>query len=388
MISIVLPIYNSEKWISECVESILNQSYSLFELICVDDGSTDDSLRIIEAMSERDKRITIIKHPHNMGEGAARNTGIRQAKGDYIISVDSDDYLPEKALQILLENLLKHDSDIVVGGVDLVDVNKNIVHSHAVDKEYVNINPLEYPELSIFSTGYHWSMLYKRDIIYQNNILYKEDCVTSCDGYFLFTLVFYIKKMTIIPDIIYKYRQTPNSLARSKRNAHYLHDDINIYNLLYSKAQSDSAFQYATNRFHYRVNELFHTDLKRYYPYLSVDDKRDIFMSLASFFKKYDVADRLLEFYVYHDCIKIVTPLLIPFIFSLQSGNIDLCITIADAESLSQNSKRSDFITMNELARISFAARKYLPKQMKRMIAISKFFKKVNTPPAKAGGFD
>jgi glycosyltransferase involved in cell wall biosynthesis len=312
-----------------------------------------------------------------MGVGAARNTGIRQAKGDYIISVDSDDYLPENAFQILLENILKHDSDIVVGGVDLVDVNKNIVHTHAVSEEFININPLEYPELSIFSTGYHWSMLYKRDLIFKNNISYKEDCVVSSDGYFLFTLVFYINKMTIIPDIVYKYRQTPNSIARSKRNAQYLRDDIDIYDLLYANAKSDSAFKYATNRFHYRLDELFHTDLKRYYPNLSVDDKRSIFILLASFFKKYTVADRLLEFYVLHDCIKIASPLVIPFIFSLQSGNIDLCLAIADAESLSLNSRRRDFIAMHELSRISFIARKYLPKQMKREAGISNFLRKI-----------
>jgi hypothetical protein len=157
----------------------------------------------------------------------------------------------------------------------------------------------------------------------------------------------------------------------------YLLDDFNAYTLLYFNAKSDSSLQYATDRFHYRLDEFFYLDIKRSYPVLTADDKSDIFMSLASFFKKYAVSDLLLEFYTRHDCIKIASPLLIPFIFAIQSGNINLCLTIADAESLSQNSKRRDFITINELSRISFAARKHLLKQMKREAGISNFLRKI-----------
>src|SRR5690606_18531829 len=95
LISIVVPVYNSEKYLPECIESILNQNYANIELIIVNDGSTDNSLSIAEKFSENDSRIKILSQ-RNSGVSAARNLGISIAQGDYIGFVDSDDTVHEK----------------------------------------------------------------------------------------------------------------------------------------------------------------------------------------------------------------------------------------------------------------------------------------------------
>ena len=105
LISIIVPIYNAEKVIKRCIESISRQSYEMLEIILVDDGSTDQSLEICEDMSEKDSRIKII-HQNNGGVSRARNTGLKKATGQYIMMVDSDDYLYERAVELMLREIM------------------------------------------------------------------------------------------------------------------------------------------------------------------------------------------------------------------------------------------------------------------------------------------
>ncbi|WP_455683530.1 glycosyltransferase family 2 protein [Thomasclavelia sp.] len=116
MISIIVPIFNMSKYLSKCIESILAQSYSNFELILIDDGSTDDSLDICKKYAELDSRIIVLKKT-NGGQGSARNLGLERAKGEFITFVDSDDWIEKKLLETLLNNLKKYDADISCCGV-------------------------------------------------------------------------------------------------------------------------------------------------------------------------------------------------------------------------------------------------------------------------------
>lgn len=119
-ISIIVPIYNVEKYLSKCVDSILNQSFKDFELILVNDGSTDESGKICDAYSLKDKRIKVI-HQSNKGVGSACNVGINCAIGEYIAFIDPDDYIHENMYEILYKASIKDEADIVICNFYLVD---------------------------------------------------------------------------------------------------------------------------------------------------------------------------------------------------------------------------------------------------------------------------
>lgn len=111
MISIIVPIYNTEKYLSKCINSILQQTYQDFELILIDDGSTDNSLTICKKYSEKDERIKVL-HKENGGQGSARNLGLSVFRGDYVTFIDSDDWIDSRLLYVLLNNLISTNADI------------------------------------------------------------------------------------------------------------------------------------------------------------------------------------------------------------------------------------------------------------------------------------
>lgn len=112
MISVVIPVYNVEKYLNECIESVLTQTYTDYEIILVDDGSTDSSGHICDDYMTADSRVRVI-HQKNGGLSAARNTGLKEAKGEYIYFLDSDDYIEEYTLEYLVEVSVKENADVV-----------------------------------------------------------------------------------------------------------------------------------------------------------------------------------------------------------------------------------------------------------------------------------
>ena len=112
-VSVIVPVYNDELYLSNCLESLINQSLKDIEIICINDGSSDNSLSILEDYSDKDDRISYYSQA-NKGPGAARNKGIEKAKGDYIAFVDADDWLDLNALEKLYNQSIKNDSDMVL----------------------------------------------------------------------------------------------------------------------------------------------------------------------------------------------------------------------------------------------------------------------------------
>ena len=112
-ISVIIPIYNVEKYVEECLESVLSSKLDDIEIICVDDASNDGSLYKIEQLSAKDSRIKIIRHEKNMGLSEARNTGLKYATGKYVLFVDSDDFISSDALSILFREAENKKVDIV-----------------------------------------------------------------------------------------------------------------------------------------------------------------------------------------------------------------------------------------------------------------------------------
>lgn len=113
-ISVIIPAYNVEKYIEECLRSVINQTYRELEIIVVDDGSTDSTGKICDSLSKEDSRIIVI-HKDNAGAGFARNDGLKIASGDYICFLDADDFLPQDAYEYMIISLKKHKADLFIG---------------------------------------------------------------------------------------------------------------------------------------------------------------------------------------------------------------------------------------------------------------------------------
>ena len=116
-VSVIMPIYNADKYLASAIDSVLAQTLTEFELICIDDGSTDDSLKILKEYRERDERIRIVTE-NNAGPGLARNNGIRRSRGEYIAFVDADDFLAPSFLELLYVYAKENELDIAISSYD------------------------------------------------------------------------------------------------------------------------------------------------------------------------------------------------------------------------------------------------------------------------------
>ncbi|MGE6203830.1 glycosyltransferase family 2 protein [Guptibacillus hwajinpoensis] len=182
-ISIIVPIYNADKWLKRCLESLINQTHKNIEIILINDGSKDNSKEICDKYSRMDNRIKVI-HKNNAGTSAARNDGLKIALGDYIQFVDSDDWLEENMCELLLENMEKNESDLVICGLRIM---KNGVE---IRKPYLPNNKLRVKEdidnylflRKIFSSP--CNKLYKREYIqtyFKENTSLGEDLIFNLE---------------------------------------------------------------------------------------------------------------------------------------------------------------------------------------------------------------
>ena len=166
LVTVVVPIYNTEKYLRRCLDSIINQSYSNLEIILIDDGSIDNSSKICYEYSINDHRIKIIRQK-NAGVSVARNVGIRNATGQYITFVDSDDYIANDMVEILLHTIRKYNADIsMCGMIRTSDKRNNMIDE---DNSTVIYTQEEFVKVMLRITGnrivhYPWGKLYKKEV--------------------------------------------------------------------------------------------------------------------------------------------------------------------------------------------------------------------------------
>lgn len=227
LISVIVPVYNVEKYLPQCIDSILNQTIKNLEIILVDDGSLDNSGKICDEFSKKDDRIVVI-HKENNGLSSARNAGLEIAKGNYIGFIDSDDWLDEHMYEILLKLLKENNSDISCCNFFKATDNKDKIPSatNEIVKSYNNIEGLNnfyndlYPQ-----TVVAWNKLYKRDLF--ENISYPIGKIHEDEGT-TYKLYYRANKITYTNRALYYYRTTPNSITTSKFNKKRL-DIIDVY---------------------------------------------------------------------------------------------------------------------------------------------------------------
>lgn len=205
LISVIVPVYNVEKYLSRCLESIINQTYKNIEVVCIDDGSPDKSINILKQYEKKDKRIKIIRQ-ENKGLSGARNTGIKKSNGEYIFFVDSDDWLPKNAIELLYKTIEKDKSDICIGNLvkTYPKKNKEKKLKKMTNSIFTLTSYLEYSIKNKNFTANVVNKLYRSKIIKQSKILFKEKILYE-DFFFVIQYFSYTRKISMIKENVYYY---------------------------------------------------------------------------------------------------------------------------------------------------------------------------------------
>lgn len=241
-ISVIIPIYNVEQYLEQCVRSVMNQTFQDIEIICVNDGSTDDSLAILEELSAMDNRIRIISKP-NTGYGNTMNIGLKQAQGAYISIVESDDYVDAT----MLEAMYAYAEEF---SLDLVKANY-YEHYRGESRFYENLCEMPYETLldketlvPLFSRAKSiWSGLYNREFLIRNNILFHETKGASFqDTSFFFKVLLSNPRVMLLKSAYLHYRKdSPNSSMNSEKKMFCILDEFQeIKRFIHGNGISDS----------------------------------------------------------------------------------------------------------------------------------------------------
>lgn len=237
-ISIIIPVYNAEKYIEECMESLTGQSLKEIEIICVNDGSTDDSLEILRGFARGDGRVKIIDQK-NAGIAAARNSGIARASGEYILFVDSDDFIDELYCEVLYSAAENRGADLVCGGVadyySRKKIKKKKVLGEFGEEEKKCIKIDDSNRAFFFLKGYQgivtaWGRLIKRKMMEDNGLLFYGGRI--CEDIPFTSLNFlYADTVAVEESVCYYYRKNVEG-ALSKKTDDMVSDVLKNFKTL------------------------------------------------------------------------------------------------------------------------------------------------------------
>lgn len=232
LVSIVVPVCNVEKFLSECLDSVIKQTLKEIEIICVDDGSTDKSLEILKKYASTDNRIKVISKK-NSGYGNTMNVGNDAATGEYIGIVESDDYVKPEMFERLYQTAKAYNADVVKSNHYTFSTKegkvKKELHYTCNSLDYYNkvLNVKEYEEIYDF-VMMNWTGIYKTDFLRKNNIRYNETPGASFqDNGYWFQVMTLAERIVFINEAFYFYRQdNPNSSINNKKKVYCICDEF------------------------------------------------------------------------------------------------------------------------------------------------------------------
>ena len=243
LISIIVPIYNTDCYLRQCLDSIINQSYKNFEVLLVNDGSVDDSAMICKEFAEKDSRIRYFEK-ENGGVSSARNLGLKNVKGNYITFVDSDDWIEENYLEVLYNALKENEVDVAISTHKDFNMDDNLYYLpfyseeqlHTLDIGKVSRDEfLElFPELSSLNHDFNCavSKLFKADVV--KNLLFDESINYGEDLDFFFNLYLKVSSVYYVNQPTYIYRQHQTSASNNCLESHAI-SEIRIYEKILKK---------------------------------------------------------------------------------------------------------------------------------------------------------
>ena len=311
-ISVIVPVYNVENYLRECLESIINQTLKDIEILCIDDCGNYNSSNILEEYAKKDNRIKIIRHKENKGLGPARNTGIKEAKGEYISFIDSDDYISKDFLYNLYNTAKKYDSDIVnTLNIKCYRNNKKTQFYYTFKKKEFesscNLNDIENGFSKQAIAPYVWNKIYKTSFLRDNNLNFLNTKLGAAED-----INFIMKLMTNNPKIsfnnnsIYYYRYNITSLTNIvNKNLNCVNNCIfNMYDVL----------DYYKNNYPEFLDKIY---LKIFVPALnfysasSQKTKRELYQKFYDFVQELDIEESKInkkstfENYVFNEYLSI-----------------------------------------------------------------------------------
>lgn len=303
-LSIIVPVYNAEKTICRCIDSIINQTYMYWELILINDGSNDNSGKICDEYSQKDERIKVF-HKDNGGVSSARNMGLHNANGEWVTFVDSDDWVKESYLSNLL-NHVDNNIDLVFSYSEIHTKNSSIKEKYSSKVVTLDNLYIAFLENDLHWHTSPWSKLFKMSIILQYNILFDEKLMLGEDLFFLYSFMLKTNSIYISSDTDYCYMYDSfNSLTKrffTIESEIYLYNRINfIIDRMSSIVNKNNNL--AIDKFHEMkgksvrrfLNALYHTsmihktvkeritlmkevDLNEYIHYFNPDSYKEIFL--------------------------------------------------------------------------------------------------------------
>lgn len=212
-ISVIIPVYNVETYLRKCLDSVVNQTLKEIEIIIINDGSTDNSLQIIEEYAAKDDRIKVINQA-NQGQSAARNRGIEIAQGEYIGFVDSDDWIDLDFYEKLYERAKAYDADIAAAN-SIQHVKNKIVPLVTYEKESYAVNLQKKIKLCYIPySNSTCNKIFRRSKINEHDLRFKEG-LTSEDMLFLLQVAFYLESLVTVPEVTYNYFIRDDSTERT-----------------------------------------------------------------------------------------------------------------------------------------------------------------------------
>jgi len=251
LVSVVIPIYNSEIFLDKCIQSVINQSYKNLEIILVNDGSIDSSKEICDNYSSIDSRIKTI-HKNNGGLVSSRKTGLKAATGEYVLYIDGDDWIELNLIENYINQVLKYDADVVISShiINLEgreDILMNFLPSGVYDKN--KLLSIIYPKMlytgkfsqfGIFS--YSWGKLYRKEILLENQLKVDESITIGEDALCLYPTLLDANTLVILEQPGYHYRQRADSLIKTLRKIEVskmqkVYDDLK--NIFFNKGVLD-----------------------------------------------------------------------------------------------------------------------------------------------------
>lgn len=268
-ISVIIPVYNAEKFLCRCLDSIINQSLNEIEIIIVNDGSTDNSLGIVNEYRRQDNRIQIITQ-ENQGTGMARNNGISLAHGEYISFVDADDYIDLDMYENMYKRASNNKSDIVIARYRRVDSDgktlneSQILKGYSKEKIFTKLFNFDLPSVSC-SGIYKRTLFDNKECLYPIKNIYNEDTAT------IYKLYYFSKSISILDDVYYNWHYTSLSKTNSISQKHLddmliVLDSIKTFLLryeIYSKYRDEF------------IKSIFKSILKKSYQIINFENNRD-----------------------------------------------------------------------------------------------------------------
>lgn len=214
MLSIIVPTYNVKSYIEECVDSLLNQKFVDCEIIIVDDGSTDGSSEVCDKLQLKDSRIKVV-HQKNGGLSAARNTGLKHAKGEYLSFIDSDDIVSPSMFSDLINTLEKNKADVAVCNFEVFNKKSHYKSSRYKDEviDYSSENQVKFYGAALDSSC---NRVYRAEVIRKHGLMFEpKSKVAQEDYWFLLRLFTHISRIVTVSSCFYKYRERGSSITKS-----------------------------------------------------------------------------------------------------------------------------------------------------------------------------